>query len=192
MPIDIDQLRTAWQQHSPAGTDLDMAERMARAAATGRLRSSSQKLSQYYRRSNIAAFALPVLAPLLVTVLDLPVWVAAIYAFFGVVMAAMNLLLARFIDDTDICSLPVVTALAAVVAIRKRVVRHKIFGICAGMSVIASMFATAIDNSPQSVIFSFTIGLMIGIVIGVRRIRKVFALISQMESELHSVLEGNS
>lgn len=192
MPIDIDQLRTAWQQHSPAGTDLDMAERMARAAATGRLRSSSQKLSQYYRRSNIAAFALPVLAPLLVTVLDLPVWVAAIYAFFGVVMAAMNLLLARFIDDTDICSLPVVTALAAVVAIRKRVVRHKIFGICAGMSVIASMFATAIDNSPQSVIFSFTIGLMIGIVIGVRRIRKVFALISQMESELHSALEGNS
>lgn len=162
--------------------------RLAEKLAAGRVKTAQSELVKYYRRSFVGALMLPLISPMLVNTLELPVWAAAIYAIFGVIMACLNLSFSRYIKRCDYTSYPVVTALAKAVKIARYQNYIRAFGLSTGGAVIITMFAIAFDNSDYHLVAAFIIGLIGGCILGIIKFRRMSALTKQMQEELKGLL----
>ena len=131
--MDLEQLRNNWQKTRINSELLDAdTNRLTERLASGRAQTARAKLARYYRRSALCAILLPALSPILVISLGFPEWIAAIYAWFGVVMGVLNLCFSRYISRCDYTSQPIVTALASAVKIA-RIQRYlRAFGMFTG------------------------------------------------------------
>lgn len=186
--MDIEQLRHTWQHASFKAADLDSDNRrIAGRLAAGRAQSAVVKLFRYYRRASIQALALPVLSPVLYFEIDLPLWIAAIYAFFGIVMAALLSTFARSISTVDLTSIPTVKAMQLSLDIKRRQRLLRCFSISTGVFIIISIFFAIIDTDETSVLWGFFIGLIIGGILGIKRYLDANRLIREMQQELSSI-----
>lgn len=191
--MDLEQLRNNWQKTRINSELLDAdTSRLTERLASGRAQTARAKLARYYRRSALCAILLPALSPILVISLGFPEWIAAIYAWFGVVMGVLNLCFSRYISRCDYTSQPIVTALASAVKIA-RIQRYlRAFGMFTGGALIVTMFVDAFDHSEYHIIIAFIVGLVLGIVLGIIKFRRMSALAQQMQDELKSLLHDNA
>lgn len=189
MDINLQQLKTVWQQTQvrPELISED-AERMARLAAAGRAQTATQKLAKYSRKSFYISCTLPLLAPSLVVILGLPLWVAIAYGAFGIVMAIVNYLHSQYLKSIDIASLPLVPALVIAQTIRRRTLRIQVYGMMAAFALIATMLVSALDISSTATLWGFGIGLIVGLFIATIKLRRSWRLIRTIQQELRSVI----
>ena len=188
MEQDLEQLRENWRRMSLRVDRLEADNRrMAKRLAAGRATSAQQKLAGFYRISAIASCLLPILAPSL-THVGFPVWIATVYAVFGVIMAILQFTFYRKIIRSDYLSLPVVTALADAIDIARKQRLLRMFSLCTGGFVILSMILAAFNRLDTSILIAMTVGLIIGAAIGYRKYRKMSALVREMQDELRANL----
>ena len=190
--MDLDELRNKWQNINLRVDRLDNdTRRIASELASGRVRTAQTKLANFHYRTALVGLCLPVLAPMIVTVMHFALWVAVIYAAMGIILAILNFLFARKIARSDYMSMPVVSALTQAVDIRKRQKQLQAVGITLGIIVIFSLFTQALDPSSKIILFGMLVGLGVGIPIGLIKYRRAIALARQLQDELKSSLTND-
>lgn len=165
--MDFDKLRRAWQE-SRIPIDPADTRRVADEVARGKARSAQQKLLLYYRYSLIDALLVPCLAPMLVFVVNLPVWMAVLYGAFGILMGVINYLLYRYIAKSDFTSLPVLLAVERALRIKQWQTRIRALGITLAVSLLTTMAVELFDHD-HYVMVGFVVGLVAGIAVGLKK-----------------------
>lgn len=186
---DFEELKKAWQ-HTPVNIGALGADPVGRFAATGlgRASSSQQKLARHYLRSFIFSLLAPLFAPALVCVLGLPLWVAILYAVFGIAMAVVNFRFRRFILHYDFLSQPIVSALSSAILIarRQRIIRS--ISLTVATMLCLTIAATMLNVGQDAGLAGMCAGLVLGGIIAIQKVRNTNDLVRSIQTELRSVL----
>lgn len=189
---DLEELRRVWQKTRLNDSRLeDDNRRMAERIVGGRVATTQNRLASHYRTSFFGGLLLPIISPFIFYVLDFPIWVAALYAFFGLVMAAVNISFSRYIESCRFMSEPVVKALADAVTIAKRQRLIRAFGISCGLVICVTMFYYGFESSEWAIIQGLCIGMAVGLVFGYIKFRHLSRLVRTLQNELSSLLDNN-
>lgn len=156
---------------------------------SGKIKSAQTRLADYFIRNGVFGLCLPALAPMIFLVLEFPLWVACVYAVFGLVMGAFSFAMGIRVRRFNYMSLPVVTALSKVVDIHRRMTRLRVFGICTGLLVIGSLFAQCLGAVNTSILWGFAIGLAVGIPVAWVKYRMGEKLVKELKEQLRSMLD---
>ncbi|MDE6207808.1 MAG: hypothetical protein K2M55_08370 [Muribaculaceae bacterium] len=187
--INLDKFRAAWQRTNVSSETLSHDPlTMTQKVVTGRAHSSLQRLARRVRISSYVAMCMPVFAPLLVTVLDLPYWIAAVYAFFGIVLSAVNLVFARNIEAVRLAQLPVVTALSVVQNIRRRMICQRATSFVIAITIIVLIVSTSMHLDPSLSGWEFAFGIVLGLLVAMKKFHRDWRLISDTENDLRYIL----
>lgn len=187
--MDLDTFKNKWQSLSVAQAPLERDNRrIADELARGKAAGAQQRLARYHRNMGWKGLFLPMISYFLVATLHFPVWLAVAYGAFGVIMCAANLWLAQRIKTTDYINMPVVSALCAVIGIRKRQRRIRTFGMCVALLIVCSMASEILDANDNMLVLSFAVGLAIGIVIAIIQCRHSRRLLSELQNQIRACL----
>ncbi len=189
--MDIDNLKSAWQSLSIQSPDTAFDSRaIGRRMAKVNPGGTQRRLADFYIKSGIFSLCVIALAPMIYTMINFPIWVAAVYGLFGLILAILNFSFSRYVLKYDYISAPVVTSLSRVIELRKRQRYLRIFGIICGICVLASLFAYAVAPDNEPILYGMLFGLAIGIPAGIVRWRKEFEITRRMQQEVRSLLNG--
>ena len=170
MDDNLNKLKQQWQQLSDRNKSLNeanlrLAEKLAHKATT----SLQERLSQRVSRTGWIALLIPLISPLLYFELNMPWWVAVLYAVFGILMSWKAFSFSLYIQDSYLIDLPVADAIKRASDIKIRLNRNEFLGIVLGFILLCIM-ALTIPDGPEhtAIIVGGTIGLVIGSAIGIR------------------------
>ena len=168
---DLDIIKQQWQRLAARTEALEQAnQQMARQLASNKISSLQDRLANRISRLGWLGFVLPILAPLLYYLLNLPWWIAIAYAVFGIIMAALSLWIAEYIRAEDLASMPVAQALKRAVNIKKYQNRSRIFGIACCAVIIAGIVLMApAGPEREAILIGGSIGFVIGLAFGIHR-----------------------
>ena len=188
--MDINELKDKWQQLSFDSDRLAAdSDRVMSEIKAGKITSAQHRLAQNYKRNALGGLCVTALAPFLVTTLHFQLWVAIVYGLFGLLMAALSYDFADNVAMTDYVSQPVVDAMRAVLAVRKRMARIRAVGIVLGCGVLASFFGEIFDKADSTLILSSCIGFTVGLVIGWLKYRHMKRLADELKAQVESLAE---
>ena len=180
----LEELKVQWNQLSVRVDRLEEENRrLASELATGRATSAQQRLASHYTKHALIGLLLPLLAPMLVFVLDMPLWVAVLYGLLGLLCMAADLIFARYIRRSNFAILPVVNSLENMLKAKKYQRRMQIVFIIIGGIFLGGAFFPALEEEP-SVMIGALIGLIIGICCGLTLYFKKVRLINEILKEL--------
>lgn len=180
----LEELKVQWNQLSVRVDRLEEENRrLASELATGRATSAQQRLASHYTKHALIGLLLPLLAPMLVFVLDMPLWVAVLYGLLGLLCMAADLIFARYIRRSNFAILPVVNSLENMLKAKKYQRRMQIVFIIIGGIFLGGAFFPALEDEP-SVMIGALIGLIIGICCGLTLYFKKVRLINEILKEL--------
>lgn len=180
----LEELKVQWNQLSVRVDRLEEENRrLASELATGRATSAQQRLASHYTKHALIGLLLPLLAPMLVFVLDMPMWVAVLYGLLGLLCMAADLIFARYIRRSNFAILPVVNSLENMLKAKKYQRRMQIVFIIIGGIFLGGAFFPALEDEP-SVMIGALIGLIIGICCGLTLYFKKVRLINEILKEL--------
>lgn len=180
----LEELKVQWNQLSVRVDRLEEENRrLASELATGRATSAQQRLASHYTKHALIGLLLPLLAPMLVFVLDMPMWVAVLYGLLGLLCMAADLIFARYIRRSNFAILPVVNSLENMLKAKKYQRRMQIVFIIIGGFFMGGAFFPALEDEP-SVMIGALIGLIIGICCGLTLYFKKVRLINEILKEL--------
>lgn len=187
--MDLDELKNKWQSINIRTEALEQdTKRLASNLASGRVTNAKAELVKYYHSSGIYGLCLPALAPMIVIILQFPIWIAIVYALMGVVMTILNFRFAHYISKYDFINQPVVTAMAATMRLRSRQRKIRLVGIVLGLIVLSSMASEMFGPDDDMLIIGMLCGLAIGIPIAVYKDRRAMRLSKRMQEELRGYL----
>lgn len=193
MALDLDEFKEKWKTVNLRLDKLEENnERLAARLATSRATTAQQKLARTYFLTGIVAFLLPVMSPSLVSVLDLPVWVAVVYAVFGVVMGIANICISKYISRCDYLSMPVVEALRHAVKIQQIQRTGRLAAIIVSVLIISLLGFHLLSHEDPYITVSFVIGLVTGLALGIVKCLKMLRLAKQIQQELRSIQENDN
>ena len=185
---DIEELRNTWKKARVKTEKLDSDNRRAAALlARSRAVSAQQKLARRYKVSLIASFLMPFLSPMLLK-LGFSVFVALLYAFYGVVMVFANFSFYRYIVSTDLASLPVVPALFRAVNIVRRQKLTSTLSMAFAFMLCLTMIAQAFYDNEDSVFLGMATGFVLATVIGAVKYRYMSRLADSIKKELSTLI----
>ena len=188
---DLEELRKTWQRAQLNTAHLEADNRnAAKRLAVSRASTAQQKLARTYLISFYISLLLPVLAPFLVDLFHCAVWVAALYALFGLVMAAVNITFHRFILRHNFYTLPVVTALSEAYIITRR---QRIINTCSiigAVVVCITLFGQMIEQSEMAAVSGMVLGLILGLIIAYYKLRHKSELSRRIQEELKSTISN--
>lgn len=182
--MDIEELKQQWNQLSVRVDRLEQENRrLAAELATGRAVSAQQKLVRRFMLHGFCGLILPLLAPLLVLVLNMPLWVAVLYALLGLVCMLIDFYLADSVRKRNIAKDSVVENLQFIISLKKkqRQIQLVLIGVC--LLFLAFAFYPFIKEEPSIVIGAF-IGAIIGATLGFLEYRRKIKLINEIIAEL--------
>ncbi len=186
--MDLEGLKDKWQRIAVKTDALeDGNRRLAQELASGRIRTAQRSLVDFYIKAGIIGLCVVALSPMIVTVLEFPIWVAVVYGVFGLIMSILNFCFSRRIARTSYISLPVVEALSLAVALRKKQKQLRAIGISFGLVVLLSLAVPAFDVSNDAVYIGFLSGLAIGIPLAIVKNRRATRLARKLQEELGRV-----
>lgn len=192
--MDIDALKANWRNINIDPVRLEQTEERVRTAASaGKLENAQDRLIRMTRTNVWGGALLMALAPLLNFILDFPVWVAVIYALAGFIFGVSAFRLYCRVSGPRYVDMPVVTALAAVIKLRRDLARKEVGGILLATIVVGAMFGCAIsDNFGLEIIISMAIGVAIGLPLGLTRYFRIVNLTKRISKELQSCLSDDA
>lgn len=178
--MDLENLKTTWQNLNVRVDRLEEENRRTtEALRRNRAKSAQMKLATSYKRTAFVGLLCPLLAPLCVHILYMPIWVAVIYAAFGLLMAALMLRSYWVTRYSNFMSLPIVEALQNAIRLRRRQNMVTTIGIAGGCIVIATFYIYL-----EVGIIGFFIGLALGLIIGIKKQLTQRELIREIEDSL--------
>lgn len=178
MTDNLDDLKSIWQSIRVDESTLeDVNRRLSDRFSTRRVRTLQERLARRIRIIGYSGLALPLFAPVVYHVLDMPMWLAICYALFGIVMSILSILLAAYINRSELAEMPVADALRMAASIKKWMVIDRIVGIFFGIPILGSMFIEVFHSNEEDLIFGFIAGLGVGLAIGLNRSIKDFRMI---------------
>lgn len=171
MDDNFENIKQQWSRLAARTDALEEANRrLAQQFANTRASSLQDKLAWRISLMGWIALLLPVLAPTIYYVIELPWWVALIYGIFGVAMSVGHFALSEFIRAQRLAELPVADAIVRATRIRRWQSRLTIAGIIVGVSVIALMgFMVPLGPEREAILVGGAVGLAIGLPIGIYR-----------------------
>ncbi len=182
--MNIDDLRTQWNSLSVRVDRLEQENRrLAAELATGRATTAQQRLSSRYIKHGLMGLLLPLLAPMIVYVLEMPVWVAVLYAIFGLICMTTDFAFSQYIKRTNFAVMPVVVSLENMLNIKKRQRQIQLVFIILGLLFLGLAFFPAMADRPPLLIGGL-VGLVFGLFIGLREYRQKVKLINEVLSQL--------
>lgn len=188
--MDINELKDKWQQLSFDSDRLTAdSDRVMSEIKAGKITSAQHRLALNYKRNALGGLCVAALAPMLVTTLHFQLWVAIAYGVFGLLMAFLSYDFSRSIAKTDYVSQPVVDAMSAVLAVRKRMARIRAVGIVLGCGVLTSFFGEVIDSVDNTLLLSSCIGLGVGLTVGLLKYRQMTRLADELKAQVESLTE---
>lgn len=188
--MDLDELKNKWQSINIRTEALEQdTKRLASNLASGRVTNATTELVKYYRSSGIYGLCLPALAPMIVIILQFPIWIAIIYALMGIIMTILNFRFANDISKFDFINQPVVTAMAATMRLRSRQRKIRLTGIVLGLVVLSSMVSEMLGPDDEMLIIGMLCGLAIGVPTAVYKDRRAMKLSKHIQEELRGYLK---
>lgn len=171
MTDNLDELKQKWQELS-ARVDVleDINHKLTQRLACGKVTNLQQQLAGRIQRWGYIGFLLPLLAPGLVYMLNLPVWYALLYAAFGLIAAVNSFMFTRYIRSQSLVEMPVADAIKRAVYIKTRQQRTYI----AGFLFLLVFFVIGIIVFPSNqqtleIFIGALVGLIAGLLIGIPR-----------------------
>ncbi len=191
--MDLDSLKSSWHNFSvsPEKVDAETREVTSRIAR-GKVENSQARLVVFYQKAAIFALCVMALSPNITLILHSPVWVAVVYGLYGLAMAIIDFWFARKIKRCNLMSMPVVTALAAVVNIRRLQRQLRAVGMVLGFPVVGILMCYGwSDDDGHSVFLGMIAGFIVGMFIGLRKWRQARKLSQSMQEEIREALRDN-
>ncbi len=166
---ELDILKKQWQQVKIENDKLTEAnDRLARRLADGQVSTIQDKLVRSHARLQYVGLLLPLLAILIYYQLQMPLWVAVLYALFGVVMSVLNILFVNYIKEEQLVTLPVADALRRAAVIKDRQTKLLMCGIVGGVVVLAVFFFFILDvDDSGATLLGAILGLGVGLAISI-------------------------
>lgn len=185
MSDNIEQLKQQWQRLAIRTDALEEANRkLVSRLAHQRVESLQDLLYHRIKRFVLFGLVLPVLSPTLVLCVEQPVWVAVLYAVFGVLMSCIYARFARYIKEKQISDLPVVEAVERASKFKMKLINARIIGIIGGVIVIASFALTLPEADKVSLLIAAGVGLVIGLAISIPRAINTARLVKRIAAAL--------
>lgn len=189
--MNIEELQNTWKQLDRRilyleSESLASARKVARRNASGTLRQLSRT---YYMKAPMG-YCMLLLAPVLTLVLDMPVWVAVVYAVFGVFAGTGCLMFGRHIARANFLSMPVAEAVQHI----ETVVRYRRMLLCVnvslGLALVVLLLVSLADTKFAPALWGGAAGAVLGGVIGFLNIRRQGRLIKSIQRDLADGAEG--
>ncbi len=187
--MDVDNLKDIWKELDNRLERLESDNaRMARELVAGRATTAQRELARSYRITALVGLLLPIGAPLLVSMLDIPVWFAVLYGLFGILATVANYMFSRYVVSRNYMSMPMLDALTHALRIRRWRMRLYFVSLTLGLLVIVGLMYEL--NLTQSIpaIYGAVVGLVLGIIIGIRKFLHQSAMTRKIIDELRSGL----
>ena len=173
----LEELRQQWRHLSPRVDDLEEANRrLSERLANNKVTTLQERLSSRIKITMIIGLCLPLICPAMYVLLDLPMWYCALYGLFGLLMAWLQYGLLNCVRAQRLADMPVAEAAERAAQIRLKTIKLKVIGLSAAIVVIA-LGATVL---PIEFVEAALIGLAVGAVIGISRLRKSMRMVNQI------------
>ena len=171
MDENLEILKQQWQ-HLSARTDAleEANRRMAEKMARTKTSSLQDRLATRIIRMGWLGIILPALAPLLYFELSMPWWVSVLYGLFGVIMSVASFFMGEYVREYRMAEMPVAEAIERATKIKVNLGRVRLAGFVMG-SVLVALMVYVLPEGPERepIIIGGSVGLCIGLVIGIRR-----------------------
>lgn len=183
---ELDDYKKYWKDAKLNAASLEADNRLvAHRLATGEATTAKTSLSRHYIVSIVLGFLMALLSPLLIFV-GFPDWLAGFYGVCGFIMALTTGRLLRTVRKLNFYALPTVEALKATVRLSRLITFSSIFRFFLAFAVCGTMLFVSLDM-PGEVFYGMIAGLIIGIPLGLLRLRRQFALVRRIKHELRSI-----
>lgn len=180
----LEELKAQWNQLSVRVDQLEQENRrLAGKLATGRATTAQQRLANHYFRHGLSGLILPLISPLIVMVLDMPLWIAVVYALFGIVCMVADIFFACYVRRSNFAVMPVVESLENMLIVKKKQRRLMITFVIMGGIFLGFVFFPALRDEPTVLVGAF-IGLIVGLCIGIALYLRKVKLINEILKEL--------
>lgn len=184
----LDNLKDIWKSTELNSRQLEEANRQcSRRLASAKAVTLRQRLYRQALRTGCAGIILPMLAPLLYRVLDIPLWYAIAYAIFGLLAGCISFVIAGQIKSCDLASMPVAEVMEKMVANQRLQIVKTLVAAIFG-SVLAAILACLVwDSSEPLALASFFAGLALGLSVAIpstiRRFRSISSIIADLRQK---------
>lgn len=159
----LDTIKQQWGKECRLPDDLHRLNRLfAQRLSARRVVTHQQTLAKSVKRNFYVGIFMPLVAPLLVCILHLPVWFAAVYSIYGVATGVAAYILAEHIGHTDLMGLPVAQALEKAVLLRRCMRRLRVAKLLFGAAVLFAGACLLTGHANDSVLLGGIAGLTIG------------------------------
>lgn len=183
--MDIDNLKAAWQNLDSRLAALERAnERLSHELALSKIKAAKKKLKNSLIINGIACIVVISIAPLLVTIMELPVWLAELYGLFGLLMFIISVLIYFKVKRLDYIDVPVIKCMANVLEIRKSFNRARFIGITLGFPLVCVLFTQILQHHDYDTFYSAIGGAIVGVCIGIFKWTKQNKIIRELSREL--------
>lgn len=173
MPDTLDQLKQQWQELNLRTTRLEEANReLSERLAKGRTTTVQQTLERETRRWGISGFALILLAFPIWHTLQMPWWMAVIYAAFGALMGILTISLSNFIGRERLVDMPVTQAYERACRIHRYQWYCRGVGIVCGVMVLGCLFYYMWQEDNMYMFAGALLGVFVGLTVGLIKARR--------------------
>lgn len=187
---DIESLRKAWHAVEVDRDKLEKTNRKLESHLHSERRETiARELVRNYREALIPCFAVILLSPVVYFVLHTPIWMAALYLGYGIVMSAVYLSMMWYVGNFNFYSLPVKEALEKVVKLRMYQRRILLWGFAGLIPVLAPLLYFLSLNPNSAVLTGAIVGGLIGLAIGIAKELRFFRNSRRLLRELQTTDE---
>lgn len=168
MDENLERLKQQWQKLAVDDAQLrETNRRLSEKLQRERVTSLQDRLARRVGRDRWVGLLLPLIAPGLHMLINLPVALCVAYAAFGIVMFVLNNLLYVYIKEDRLTTMPVVNALERATRIRYNQQRLRIAGFFMGIPLILALMLYILEGQQIYTLYGAVVGLVIGLGIGI-------------------------
>lgn len=184
----LDLLKQQWKQLAARTDKLEdanrrLSERLAKSNVTSLQEMLATRIDQWGR----VGYALPLLAPALYYIINIPWWYCLLYALFGIAMALTSVWFAGYVREKRLTILPVAEAVKRAVSIKLIQTRMRMCSFVAGMALLVLGGFLLPDVERESVVLGGIIGLVVGLAISIPRCIANARMARRMVEELQQI-----
>ena len=165
----LNEIKSLWSRlHADNEALREANRRLSAQLSRHRVSTLQSRFSRRFIFYCLMALVLTLSSPILVTVLDFPVWMAVVYGGYGLIMFTLNTLLKHYIDAYNLSLMPVAEALLRATKIKIHYQQTRLIGFATCVPVLIGFFYCITDDPYMYI--GAGIGLCVGFSIGITRL----------------------
>ncbi|MDE6289019.1 MAG: hypothetical protein K2M00_09580 [Muribaculaceae bacterium] len=168
MDENLERLKQQWQKLAVDDAQLrETNKRLSEQLQRERVKSLQDRLARRVGRDRWLGLLLPLMAPGLNKLINLPVALCVAYAAFGLIMFVLNNMLYIYIKEERLTTMPVVDAIERATRIRYNQQRLRIAGMLMGIPLVLALMFYTLEGQGIYTLYGAIVGLVIGLGVGI-------------------------